>query len=102
MLGAGPSGEVGSAFANELEGKPRAKPVYLSEIDPKHGMERRSHFEGRRVGRLCRMPGRRQLARWFGEQRLQPVEGGFYPQVALGGLRLVDVVEFKCSSWYLI
>ncbi len=95
MFGAGPSGEIGSTFANELERERRAQPVYLSEIDPKHGMERRPHIEGRRVWLFCRMPGRRQLARWFDDRRLQAVEDSLHPHVALGDLRLVDVVEFK-------
>ena len=62
MFGGGPRCEVGSAFTHQLERQRRSQPVYLSEIDPKHGMQRRPHIEVRLVRLLCRMPGGRQLA----------------------------------------
>ena len=95
MLGARPSREVGSAFADQLERQRRTHPVDLGKIDPQQRVERHPDVEGRRVRLLCRMPGRRQLAHWLVTRRGQPIEDRLEANIAVDNLGLVDVIQLQ-------
>src|SRR4051812_44887939 len=83
VLGGGPRGEVGSAFADQLERQVWSEPMDLRQVDAQDGVKRRADVEPRRV----RLPSysvtrRRQLPGWLITGLLQSPEDGFDPRIA--------------------
>ena len=93
MLGARPCREIGPAFADQLQRQIGTQPVDLRQVDPEHGVQRRSHVEIQGVRLPLGASRGRQLPDRLGRLGLDAFQCRFDLLIAGGNLLLTGVVK---------
>ena len=96
MFGVWPSGEIGSALADEFQRQRRTQAMNLRQVDADDRMQCGPRIEGRRIGRFVSMTSRRQPTHRFGCSVSKTPQDHLDPQIALLGA--VGVVKLQRLS----
>ena len=95
MLGAGPSGQICPAFADQLERQTRPEAVDLRQVYAEHGVKRSAYIKGRSIRILCGLTRWRLSACGFRRRRVEPLQHRLDTNIARRYLVSAKIVEFQ-------